>query len=163
MEPMIRIPLLSDIGAYCVFIPMLAYGTGKVSVCPKFSTPKLLLYLGAPLEYLPCRNTLDDRYCSAYAVRWDALHEKMHMIVICANFQEFHLITLLNLYAHLLHHFIYILIKYCPSVLCGKHQMIDKHRNGMALMNIFAHLHIVRRKRRGIQPEVIQSPVRKVR
>jgi hypothetical protein len=34
--------------------------------------------------------------------------------------------------------------------------MVDEYRNIMAFMDIFAHLHILRRKRRGIQPEVIQ-------
>jgi len=33
--------------------------------------------------------------------------------------------------------------------------MVDEYRNIMAFMDIFAHLHILRRKRRGIQPEVI--------
>ena len=33
--------------------------------------------------------------------------------------------------------------------------MVDEHRNIMAFMDIFAHLHILRRKRRGIQPEVV--------
>jgi hypothetical protein len=33
--------------------------------------------------------------------------------------------------------------------------MVDKYRNIMTFMYIFAHLHIVRRKRRGIQPEMI--------
>jgi hypothetical protein len=34
--------------------------------------------------------------------------------------------------------------------------MVDEYRNIMAFMDIFAHLHILRRKRRRIQPEVIQ-------
>jgi hypothetical protein len=35
--------------------------------------------------------------------------------------------------------------------------MVDEYRNIMAFMDIFAHLHILRRKRRGIQPEVIED------
>ena len=34
--------------------------------------------------------------------------------------------------------------------------MVDEYRNIMAFMAIFAHLHILRRKRRGIQPKVIE-------
>jgi hypothetical protein len=35
--------------------------------------------------------------------------------------------------------------------------MVEKHGNIMALVDIFAHLYILRRKRRGIQPRGIQK------
>lgn len=157
MKLMIGIPLLFDIITYCVLIPMLSYSTNKVYIRPELPTPKLLFYVRAPLEYFPDSNAFYDRYYPGQAVRWNRLHEKMHMIGIRTNLQKLHLITLLNFYTYLLHHFIHILIEHYPPVLCGKHQMIDKHRNVIALMNIFAHLHILRRKRRGIQPAGIES------
>src|SRR3989304_5940035 len=48
-------------------------------------------------------------------------------------------------------------IKYRSSVLGRKYQMIYQYRNIMTLMYIFAHIYILRRKRRGIQPEGIQK------
>jgi transposase-like protein len=37
--------------------------------------------------------------------------------------------------------------------------MVEKHGNIMALVDIFAHLYILRRKRRGIQPRGIKAKV----
>ena len=55
MELLIGFTLILDVASYRVFIPMLANGTGKVTVSPKLSAPELLLHLGASLENLSCR------------------------------------------------------------------------------------------------------------
>ena len=149
---MICTPLLFDISADGSFVAVFSYGTGKVSICPEFSTPKLLLYVGTPFEYFPGGNALDDRYRSGHTVGWNALHEKMHMIVVGTYLQKFHLISFLNFYTYLLQYIVYICVKHRSSVLRWKYEMVEKHGNIMALMNIFAHLYILRRKRQGIQP-----------
>ena len=157
MELMIGVPLLFDIVGYRVLIAMSPYRTCKISIRPELSTPELFLYLGTPLEYFSSSNALDDRYYPRDAVGGNALHEKMHMILICADLQKFHLVAFLNLHAYLFQYFIHALVEYHTSVLCRQYQMVDKHRNIMTFMYILAHLHIVRRKRRGIQPEGIQD------
>ena len=155
MEFMIDVRLLFDIVGYRVLIAMFPYGTCKISIRPELSTPELFLYLGTPPEYFPGSYAFDYRYCPCYAIGGNGLHEKMHMILICTDLQKFHLVAFLNLYAYLFHYFIYVLVEYRTSVLCREYQMVDKYRNIMTFMYIFAHLHIVRRKRRGIQPEMI--------
>ena len=154
---MIHVPLLLDIVCYGVLVAMSSYGTCKIPVRPELSAPQLFLYLGTPFEYLPGCNAFDDRYYPAGAVCWDGLHEEMHMILVRTNLKKFHLVTFLDLNTYLFHYFINVFVKYRTSVFCRKHQMVDEHRNIMAFMYIFAHLHILRRKRRGIQPEVIQT------
>ena len=150
---MVRIPLLLDVVGYRVLVPIFPDGTCKISIRPELSTPKLFLYLGTLLKYLPGSNAFDDRYCLGYAIGWNRLHEKMHMILVRTDLQEFHLVSFLNLYTYIFHCFIDILVEYRTSVLCWKNQVVDKYRDIMAFVDIFAHLHIVRRKRRGIQPE----------
>ena len=153
---MICVPLLFDIVGYRFLIAMFPYTTCKISIRPELTTPELFLYLGTPLEYFPGSDAFDNRYRSCYAIRWNRLHEKVHVILIRADLQEFHLVAFLNLHAYIFHYFIHVLVEYCTSVFCRKNQMVDEYRNIMAFMDIFAHLHILRRKRRGIQPEVIQ-------
>jgi hypothetical protein len=48
-------------------------------------------------------------------------------------------------------------IKYHPPILGRKNQMVYQYRNIMTLMYIIAHTYILRRKRRGINPKVIQA------
>ena len=50
-----------------------------------------------------------------------------------------------------------LLVKDCPSIFCGQHQMIKKDGYIMTFMDVFAHFSILRRKRRGIQSLEIQK------
>jgi hypothetical protein len=109
-------PLLFDIIANGSFVTVFPYGTGKVSIRPEFSTPKLLLNVRTPFEYFPGSNAFDDRHCSGHTVRWNALHEKMYMIIIGAYFQEFHLISFLNFYTYLFEYIVYVCVKQRSSV-----------------------------------------------
>ena len=155
MELMIIVSLLFDVIRDRMFISVLPYSTCKISIRPEFSSPKLFFYLGASSEHFPCRNAFDHRYNSRYAVRWHCLHEEMHVILIDSYLQKLHLITFLNFHAHLFYCFIHPFVKHRASVFCRKYQMVDEYRNVMAFVDIFAHINILRRKRRGIQPAEI--------
>ena len=78
------------------------------------------------------------------------------MVLIRAYLQKLQLVALLNFYAHVFHCFINALVKYRTSVFGRKYQMVYEYRNIMTFVDIFAHIDILRRKRRGIQPESIQ-------
>jgi hypothetical protein len=78
------------------------------------------------------------------------------MIFICANLQELQLISLLNVKTDFLYNFINMIIKHCTPILGWKYQMVYQYRYVMTLMYVFAHIGILRRKRRGIQPQGIQ-------
>ena len=155
MELMIGISLLFDIFDYYILATMFTNSTGEVSIRPEFSSPEFLLNLRTSLEDLPCGKALDRRYYLRHGVGWDRLHKKMYMILVRSNLQEFYLISIFDLYTHLFHHCINVLVEYDTSVFCGKNQMVYQYRNIMALMNVFAHITTLRRKRRGIQPQAI--------
>jgi hypothetical protein len=78
------------------------------------------------------------------------------MILICTNLQELHLISLLDIKTNFLQNIIHMIIKYYTPILGRKHQMVYQYRYIMTLMYVFAHTGILRRKRRGIQPQGIQ-------
>ena len=152
MQLMIDVPLLFDISGHGSLAAVFTYRARKISICPKLPSPELLLNLRTTFEDLPCRKALDGRDYLCNTVRWNGLHEEMHVVLVRADLKEFHLISVLNLYAYLFHHRIDVLVEYSTSVLCGKDQMIYEHRDVMALVYILAHIKILRRKRRGIQP-----------
>ena len=156
MELMIIVSLLFDVIRDRMFIAVLPYGTCKISIRPEFSSPKLSFYLGASSsEHFPCRNAFDRRYNSRYAVRRHSLYEEMHVILIDTYLQKLHLITFLNFHAHVFYCFIHSFVKHRASVFCRKYQMLDEYHNIMTFVDIFAHINISRRKRRGIQPAEI--------
>ena len=156
MQLTIGVSLLLDVFGNCILAPMFANSAGKIPIGPEFSSPELLLHLRAPFEDLPCGKALNRGYYLGHGVDWDGLHEKMHVVLVRADLQEFHLVPVFYLYTYLFHYRIHILVEDGTPVLCGKNQMVYKYRDIMALMEVFAHLTTLRRKRRGIQPEVIQ-------
>ncbi len=81
----------------------------------------------------------------------------MNMISICANLQELELVSLLNFQANLFQYLINFTVKDGSSILSWKYQVVHQYRNVMTLMNIFAHPTILRRKRRGIEPQGIKK------
>lgn len=155
MELMIIVALVFDAVRDRIPIVMFLYGTCEIPVRPESSSPKLFFLPGSILEYFPCRNAFDRRYDFCHTIGWNGPHEKIHMVVIRAYLQELHLIALLNFYAHVLQCFIHAWVKYRASVF-GRQYQIYEYRNIMALVDVLAHLKAVRRKRRGIQPGVIQ-------
>jgi hypothetical protein len=85
------------------------------------------------------------------------------MILIYPYLQKLHLIALLNFHTHAFQCFIHTSVEYRTSVFRRKYQMVYQHRNIMTFVDIFAHIDILRRKRRGIQPEENKLPRRKQR
>ena len=150
---MIRLALAFDVVTNHLFGAMLSYGACEISICPEFSTPQLLLYLWAASKYLACRQAFDkcDNLC--HAVCRNTLDQEMHMIIIGADLKKLHLIPFFNLEADILQLLIYSRIKYRTSIFCWKYQMIYQHCYIVALLYILTHPGILRRKRRGIQPE----------
>jgi len=155
MELIIIISLLFHIIRDRMLIAVFPYGTCKIPVRPEFSSPKLFSYLRTPLEHFPCRNAFDRRYDFCHTIRRDRLHEEMYMILIYPYLQKLHLIALLNFHTHAFQCFIHTSVEYRTSVFRRKYQMVYQHRNIMTFVDIFAHIDILRRKRRGIQPEEI--------
>ena len=150
---MILYSLAFDIVGDDILIPMSSNSASKVAIRPEFASPQLLLHFRTTPEHLSCGNAFYHRYDFGYAVCWDGLHQKMYMILICTNLQEFQVISLLDVQTDFLHHIVYMIIKYCTPIFCWKYQMVYHYRYVMTVMYVFAHIKILRRKRRGIQPK----------
>ena len=56
------------------------------AIAPKLATPQLLLLARTAPKYLARRPTLDRSHHFRHAIRWNALHQKMHMISTRSNF-----------------------------------------------------------------------------
>jgi hypothetical protein len=144
--------LAFDIGGDGFLIAMFSNRTSKISVCPEFTSPQLLFHFRTTPEHFSCGNAFYHRYNLGYAICWNRLNQEMNMIIVCANLQEFHLISFFSVQTDILDDIIHMLIKYCTPIFARKDQMVYQYRYVMTLMDVFAHRGSLRRKRRGIQP-----------
>ena len=156
MQFVILHSLAFDILVDGILIAMFANSSSKVAVGPEFASPQLLFHFRTTPEHLSCGKAFYHCYDFGYAICWNGLHQKMHMILICTNLQEFELVSLLYVQADFLHNIVHMIIKYYTPIFGRKYQMVYQYRYVMALMYVFAHIRILRRKRRGIQPQGIE-------
>ena len=157
MQFVISCSLLFDVLPDRIFVAMFSDGSCVVSICPEFAAPKLLLHVGTTPEYFSCGQAFYHRNNIGHTVPRYRLHQKMNMVLICSNFQELQLISFLDLQADSFQLLIHRFIKHNASVFRWKHQMVYQHSHIVAFMYIFAHIAILRRKRRGIQPQEINT------
>ena len=131
--------LTSDVLLDARFVALLPYGTHKIPVAPKLSSPQLLLYLWTGCQYLPCRDALDDLYDSLRTIHWHRLHQKVHMVLVCTNFDECHLISFADFHTCLFELFVHWRREHHSPILCRTHNVVQKNRYLMTLMDIAAH------------------------
>ena len=136
--------LLLDVLTDHLFIPMLAHRADIVAVRPKLSSPKLLLYLWARGKDFSRRYTLDRLHDLLRAIGRHALHQKMHVIFVGPDFQKRDLVAMANLHTNLFELEVYFRSKDNSSILRWTDNVIEKHRNIMALMNESAHSFSIR-------------------
>jgi hypothetical protein len=74
----------------------------------------------------------------------------MHKIFIGADIQESQLISFFYVQTDFLHHIVHMIIKYCTPIYGRKYHMVYQYHYVMTLIHVFAHIGILRRKRRGI-------------
>ena len=100
MHLIVGLSLALDVVSDRVFVSVLTYSTGEVSVRPEFAAPQLLLHVWAPSEYLARSKTLDHRDNLRHTIRRHRLNQKMHVLFIRADFQELDLISVFQLKAY---------------------------------------------------------------
>lgn len=108
--------------------------------------------MGTSLEYLTRRQALDQGNDFSHAVSRNRLNQKVNVVFICTYFQKLQLVTLFYFETRLFYFLINHIIEHHTTVFCWKYQMIQQYRYIMALMYVLAHMNILRRKRRGIEP-----------
>ena len=133
------ITMLLYICTYHIFIRMFAYGRCKIAICPKFSTPQLILYFWNSQKYLPRRYTLQLCHNLSWAIRRNRLDKKMDMISFCTYFQKSYLKSLRNFLTDFSQLLINFITNYKSSIFRYTYKMIHQYRDIMALANKFSH------------------------
>ena len=154
-----QFPIVHSLAFYIladrILVPMFPNSACKVTVRPEFASPQLLFHFGTAPENFSCGEAFYHRYDLRYAICSNRLHQKMDMILIRTNLQKFHLVPILYFQTDFLDNVIHMIIKYGTPVLGRKHQVVYQYSYVMTFMYVFAHIGILRRKRRGIQPQGI--------
>ena len=123
-------PLIVNVSRYTGLISKLADCVDKISICPKFSAPKLGLHFRMFLKYLFCCNTFQNRDNGRCTHFGNGLYQKMNVILVCPNLQTYFLQSL-----------IYCFAEYHSAIFGRTHKMIQQYRNIMRFMNVFVFAH----------------------
>jgi putative transposase len=101
---------------------------------------------------------LEQRHDFGDAVRWHRLNEEMNVVLVRPYLQKLDLVAFCNLKADLFQNLINPFVENRSPTLCRKHHVVHQHRHVVALVNVFAHPRL-RRKRRGIRPVEIEPMI----
>ena len=117
----------------------------EIAASPKRASPELLLHFRILLEYFPRRDALYRLNDILRQEHGYGLHEKMHMILVGANFKKMDVVSLGDLKAGLLDRFINLLRDDYSTVLRRTDDMINDTANIVAFVQIKAHARIIHR------------------
>ena len=92
--------LLGDVFLDHLLIAMRPHRRDEVAVRPELPAPQILLDLRAGAEDLSSRDALDDLHDLLRTVHRHTLHQKMHMVCVCPDFQELDLVSLFDFSAN---------------------------------------------------------------
>ena len=95
------VTLFMNIFLNYLFVCILTNRVNVVSASPKLSSPQLLFHFWMKAEKLSRCYTFHHLNYRFWRNHWNALHQKMNMIVICSNLQKMYLKPTFNIFAHL--------------------------------------------------------------
>ena len=127
--------LISDIVTDGGRITILPHRRDEIAVRPKFTVPQLPLDLGTALQHLFGGQTFDQAHNPTHAVRGHRLKQKMHMVAVCANFDEGNIIAQGNV-QQTSRNTASTYSSTTTTILSRTHQMIQQHRDIVALMPV---------------------------
>ena len=128
----------------------------EISIGPELASPQLFFHLWATPEYFTSCQTFYHCHQIRHTVTGNRLDQKVNMVFIRANLQKFYLVSLFDFQTNIPQFLIHLLINDGTTVLGWKDQMVNQYSHIVTFMEIFAHIPILRRKRRGIQPQGIK-------
>ena len=132
-------PLVLDVFLDALGIRVFAHGIRIESTRPQVAAPKEFLHLGMQLKYLFRRDTLDCLHYLRNRQCRDALYQKMHMVLLHANFDKIHLISTRNPKADLFQRLRYTFSEHLTPVFRRKHEVIQQKSLVMMLVDVFIH------------------------
>ena len=112
---------------YGIFISMTSNRIDIVPFGPELAAPKLLFHLRVKHENLFSRDALDCLDNLAWTHRWNTLYQKMNVVVVCSNFNEFNLISLRYLKANVFQALVNSLTEYNPAIFCRAYKVVEKY------------------------------------
>ena len=84
-------------------------------------------------------DALDDLHYLLRAIHWHTLHQKMYMVFISANFNEWYFIAFADFQTRLFELLVNFFCKDHSPVLGRADDMVQKQRDIVTLMDILAH------------------------
>ena len=122
-------------------VTKLADRVHKISIRPKFSSPKLFLHFWMLCKNLSGCETFQNRDDLSYTHLRNRLNQKMNMVLVCANLQKMNLISLLNFKTSLFQRLINFLAKNNSPIFCRTHKVIQQYTDIMRFMYVLAFAH----------------------
>ncbi len=139
MYPRVLETLSFDVFLNAFFIAMLPHRAHKVPVAPKFSAPQPAFYFRTLPKYLSRRNALDDLHQALWTIHRHCLYQKMHMILVCPDFNKSHLVPLADLQAYLFQTLVHRWREHHPAIFRRTNNVIQQYRYIMTLVYITTH------------------------
>ena len=131
--------LASDVAPDLAFAAVLADRTEVGAIRPELPTPEVLLDRGDPPEHFAGGETLDDPDELAGAVRWNRLHEEVHVVPVGPDLQKRNVVPGGNLQTDVPEGRVHLGGEDRPAVLRGAAQMVEQDGDIVAPVDVFAH------------------------
>ena len=139
-----RNTLVSDIFRYTGFVSEFAHRVHKVTVCPKFTTPQLLLHPRMLLENFSGCQTFHCRDNLSRTLLWYTLHQKMDMVFVNPYFQKSNLVSFRYFKTDVFQTLINGFVEHYSTIFRWANKMIQQYRYVMRLVNVFAFAHSIK-------------------
>ena len=120
-------PLITNVLRNSRLISKLADRVHEITICPKFSAPKLGFHFWVLFENLFGRDTFQHGDDYSRTQLGNTLNQKMNMILVCANLQKVNLVSFLNFHANIFQRLINCFAKDNPAIFGRTNKMIQQH------------------------------------
>jgi len=136
-------PLVPDVFRNTRLISKLANRVHKISISPKFSSPKFFFHFWMLSEYFSGCDTFYHPDNLTGTLCRNRLNQKMNVIFVCPNFKKVNIISLFDLKTNFFYRHINSFTKYHFPILGWTNKMIQQYTDIMRFMYVltFAHTH----------------------
>ena len=133
-------PLVGDVAPDLAFATMLTDRAEIGPVGPELTSPQEFLDGGHPTEHLTGGKTLDDLSEFAGAIRWDRLHEEVHVVPVGPDLQKRDVVPGGNVQADVPKGRVHLGGEHRPAILRRTDQMVEQEGDIVAPVDVFAHV-----------------------
>ena len=134
---------LLDVPAYHLLVAVLADCAHVIAIRPELAAPQLLLHLWTGRKDFSRRDALDDLHNLLRAIHRHRLHQKMDVVFVRADLQKRDLMPLADFDTNLFKFLVYLRAKDHSTILRWTNDVVQQHRNVMALVDEATHSFII--------------------